>query len=180
MKSLKLGLLVWCLWGMSLQATEIETRSLHPELEAFRPMLGRTYRGEMAQSSPERPMVDVVRYERALNGMAVRSWHSINDGAYGGETVITWDEAKDSLVFHYFTTQGFVTTGTMSIEDGAFVSYEEVADPGKAGGVSAVRAKGLIGADEVKVESEYLKDGEWVPGHTADYAYAPEAEVTFK
>ena len=85
------------------------------------------------------PVVDVSRFEVALNGQAVRILHSINDGEYGGETLIVWDQEKQAIVFYYFTTAGFYTTGTMRAENGEVVSRETV--KGEAGGVTEVEAR---------------------------------------
>lgn len=153
---------------------------LHPQLEKFRPLLGKTWRGEFKNSTPEKPVVDISRWERALNGQAVRTLHSINRGDYGGETLIFWSEEKKSLVYHYFTTANFQTTGTMTFEGNKFISVEKVS--GQANGVTEVKATGEIlpdGAGFVN-RSEYLKEGKWVPGHEATYREDPKAEVVFK
>jgi len=156
-----------------------EEVSLHPKLEGFRPILGITFSGEFPNSTPEKPVVDVVRYERILNGQAIRSVHSLNKGAYGGETIYRWDESKQSIVYHYFTTQGFMTTGTFELSDGAFTAFEKVT--GAAGGVVAVKSLGVFTPEEMTVKSEYQKeDGSWAPGHSATYVPTPDAEIIFK
>lgn len=155
-----------------------ETGSLHPKLEAFRPLLGKVYSTEFPNSTPEKPIRDVVKYERALNGQAIRSFHSINGGAYGGETIIRWDESSGSLVYHYFTTQGFMTSGTMEIEAGKYTAFEEVT--GNADGTTAVRSSGVFTAEQIVVSSEYLTNGEWVEGHGGTYLPDPDSEVKFR
>ena len=126
-------------------------------------------------------MTDVVRYERALNGMAVRSFHSINDGVYGGETLFRWDDQKGELVFHYFTTQGFVTVGVIEENgDGSFTSKEKVEDPAKADGVTEVHAVFRVEADRLVVESTFFRGDQTSPGHSAEYRPAPEREVVFR
>lgn len=153
--------------------------TLIPQLEPFRPFLGKTWRGEFKNSTPEKPVVDVSRWERALNGKAIRTLHSINRGEYGGESIITWDAAKKSLVYHYFTTAGFITLGTMTVTDGKIVSHEKVS--GEAGGVTEVRATHEILPDgSMSTKSEYLKNGTWEPGHAAVYREDPKAEVVFR
>ena len=137
------ALLVWPLLAAQLRAAE--PAPLAKELEIFRPHLGKTWRGEFKNSTPEKPVVDVSRWERALNGQAIRVLHSVNDGTYGGETVIRWDKEKASLVFHYFTTAGFMTTGTMTFSEGKFTSHEKVS--GSANGVAEVRATSEFRAD---------------------------------
>jgi hypothetical protein len=153
--------------------------NLDAHLEPFRPFLGRTWRGEFKESTPEKPMVDVARWERALNGKAVRVLHSINDGAYGGEIVIRWDAEKDALVYHYFTTAGFMTTGTMTIAGGKITAVERVSGAGK---VAEVRSISEIRADGTLVtKAEYLdKDGQPAGGREVTYRETPAAEVKFK
>ncbi len=146
-------------------------------LKPFAPFLGKTWRGEFVGA--KKPTVDIARWERALNGQAVRVLHSINDGGYGGESIIMWDAKKNSLVFWYFTTAGFRTEGTMKHEDGQWIGHETVA--GKAGGVSEVKSVSKILPDgRLHVKAEYLKDGQWTTGRETYYKEAPEAKVIFK
>ena len=96
--------------------------SLDPHLEPMRPLLNKTWRGPFKGSRPDKPVVDVMRAERALNGRAIRSLHSINEGSYGGETIYMWSEQKKAVTYHYFTTAGFMTTGTLRFDDGKWVT----------------------------------------------------------
>lgn len=165
--------------GFAGTSPATETAPLAKELEPFRPFLGKTWRGEFKNSTPEKPVVDVSRWERALNGQAVRVVHSINHGAYGGESFIRWDKEKAAFVFHYFTTAGFMTTGTATFSDGKLVSREQVT--GSANGVTEVRATSEFRADgTLFVKAEYLKNGEWSPGRETLYREDPKAEVKFK
>ena len=172
-------LLVFLQCFCAVAAWAADKPSLDEHLEPFRPFLGKTWRGEFKESTPEKPQVDVSRWERALNGKAVRILHSINNGVYGGESIIVWDEKKSSLVFYYFTTAGFYTTGTMSFKEGKFTSHETVT--GSAEGVTEVKATSELRPDgTMHSKSEYLKEGKWVPGHEVTYKEDPKAEVVFK
>jgi hypothetical protein len=152
---------------------------LSAPLAPLRPLVGKTWRGVFPESKPEKPMVDVSRFEVALNGQAVRNLHSINDGAYGGETLIVWDKEKQALVYYYFTTGGFYTTGTMREENGALVSHEIV--KGDAGGVSEVKAVfRLLPDGRLHAKTQYLKQGKWVDARDMHYVEAPSATVKFK
>jgi hypothetical protein len=152
---------------------------LNPRLAPLKPLLGKTWRATFPGSTPEKPKVDVSRFEAALNGQAVRNLHSINDGEYGGETLAVWDEGKQAIVFYYFTTGGFYTTGTLAAEDGALVSREVV--KGDAGGVSEVKAVFRVQPDgKLHVKTQYLKEGKWVDGRDMIYVEAPGASVRFK
>lgn len=154
--------------------------ALDEHLEPLRPLLGKTWRGPMKNSTPEKPVIDICRWERALNGKAVRVLHSINQGEYGGETIILWDSGKQSLVYFYFTTAGFRTTGTMTSKGQIVTSHETVAS-GSAEGVTEVRATTELRRDgTMHVKSEYFKNGEWVPGHEITYSETAKVEVVFK
>jgi len=156
-----------------------EGPKLDPHLEPLRPLLEKTWKGPFKDAKPENPMFDVVRWERTLNGRAVRILHSVNDGVYGGETLIMWDETKKSLVYHYYTTAGHDTTGTMEIKDGKFISHETVV--GRTGGVTEVRATSEFLADgSFHLKAEYYKDGVWTPGHEVTYKEDATAKVVFK
>ena len=153
--------------------------ALNPHLEFLPPWLDKTFKSEGKESSSGKPTTDVVRWERALNGKAVRITHSLNDGAYGGEVIVRWDEEKQAVFYHYFTTDTFWTEGTMTFSGGKITSHESV--KGEAGGVTEVRATIEMRPDGTYLQkSGYLKDGKWSPGREALYRPDPAARVIFK
>ncbi len=156
-----------------------DATSLDEHLEPLRPLLGKTWRGEFKDSKPDKPVIDVARWERALNGKAVRVLHSINDGLYGGESIIRWDSQSKQLVFHYFTTAGFMTTGTATVSGSKLITLEKIT--GDANGVTEVRATQELRPDGTLLsKAEYLKDGQPTSGREVLYKEAPSAEVKFK
>jgi hypothetical protein len=153
--------------------------SLNPHLEPLRPLLGKTWKGEFKNSTPDKPMIDIEKWERALNGQAVRLTHSINGGMYGGETLFIWDDKKQAITYFYFTTASFRTEGILEIKDGKFTTLEEV--KGDAGGVTEVRATcDLTESGGFHVKAEHKKDGQWNFGHEVTYKVDPSSEVVFK
>ena len=169
-------LLTAALFALASGAAAVE---MNPHFAPLAPLLGKTWRGTVSPPGAAKPSVDVSRFELALNGQAVRNRHSIDDGAYGGESFIVWEEAKQSLVYYYFTTAGFYTTGTMSVEDGAIVSHEIV--KGSAGGVTEVKATSRLLPDgRLHVKTRYLKNGQWEDGRETFYVEDAQAVVRFK
>lgn len=153
--------------------------SLSPHLEPLRPFLGKTWKGRFANSKPEKPMHDVARWERVLNGKGVRIVHSVNDGMYGGESIVIWNPKSERLEFHYYTTAGFFTEGTMRVEKHKLISNEKVT--GGKDGLTEVKATIELLADgKMRAQSEFLQNGKWVPGHEILYEEAPGAEIKFK
>ena len=153
--------------------------ALDPHLEFLQPWLDKTFKSEPTEPRSDKSTTDVARWERALNGKAVRITHSLNDGAYGGEVIVRWDEEKQTVCYHYFTTDTFWTEGTMTFKDGKIASHEIV--KGKAEGITEVRATIEMRPDGTYLQkSEFLKDGKWTPGREAVYRQDPAARVIFK
>lgn len=153
--------------------------SLDPHLEPLRPLLNKTWRGEFKSSRPGKPVVDVLRMERALNGRAVRSEHSINEGSYGGETIYMWSEEKKAITYHYFTTAGFMTIGTLRFEGGKWITHEVVS--GNSGGTTEIKGVSEIRPDGTfVVRTDRLRNGEWSPGRETVYRVDPAAKVVFQ
>lgn len=169
----------WCLAACLWAAGALAAETLSPELEAFRPLIGKTWRGELQGSSTGKRQVDVARWERALNGNAIRILHSVNDGEYGGESIVFWDATRKAIRYYYFTTAGFYTEGSMSVEGNRYTSVETVT--GNKNGITEVRATATLQPNgALRQDSSYLKHGQWVPGHSATYAPAPGAEPRFR
>ena len=116
-------LIVGCVFAQSRETTKVE---LSEHLKPLQSYIGKTFKGEFANSTPENQTYDIQHWERALNGNAIKITHSVNNGEYGGESMIMWDAKVESLVSWYFTTAGFYTQATMIIENEKLVSYETV------------------------------------------------------
>lgn len=170
-------ILLLSLFSVALQA---EQPTLHPKLEPFRPYLDTYWQGDLTQSDGAEKMIDRSHWQRALNGNAIKTVHSINDGVYGGESIIYWDEAKQSLSYYYFTTAGFYTHGSMTFEDNnqRVITRETVEN--NANGITLVESVSTLNGDVLTVSSRYLQNGEWVTGHSASYRRVAPLEVKFK
>ena len=162
------------LFALSSAADEL---TLAKELEPLRPFIGKTWKGHFKNSTPEKPRVDIAKWERALNGQAVRIIHSVNDGSYGGESIIMWNKKNERLEYHYFTTAGFMTQGTMKVDGRKLITRETVT----GGEVTEVEATNELTADgKLHVTAQYLKDGKPTGSREMTYEEAPNAQVIFK
>jgi hypothetical protein len=100
----------------------------------------------------------------------------VNDGIYGGESLVMWDPAKKTLASFYFTTAGFFTEGTIDFKDGKMIGREIVR--GQQPGVSEVESVTEFSGGQRRVKTRFLKNGEWTEGHEIHYVEAPGAKVT--
>src|ERR1700758_5559475 len=95
----QLVLISFCFgFGLALTTTAAEELPLNAHLQMFLPFLGKTWKETFANSTPDKPIIDVQKWERTLNGQAIRLLHSINQGAYGGETLFIWDDQRKTVV----------------------------------------------------------------------------------
>ncbi|KZN46495.1 hypothetical protein [Pseudoalteromonas luteoviolacea] len=148
---------VFC--GIFLCAQSAWAANIADELKVFEPYLG-TWQASFSMASGQPAVTDVSQWERALNGTAIRTLHSINDGAYGGESLLFWDKAKQSIVFYYFTTAGFYTSGKIEvISEHEFVAYESV--EGNQDGITEVKSTSRFKNGAFTVSTQYLKNGKW-------------------
>jgi uncharacterized protein YndB with AHSA1/START domain len=155
-----------------------DAEALAAPLEPMRPFMG-TWRGAFKGSTPEKPVADVMRFERALNGQAVKIAHSVNDGAYGGESFVLPAKDGAGLRFWYFTTSGFLTEGTGEIADGKWTSVEKVS--GAASGITEVLSTTEILPDgRLHIKARYRRNGAWEDGHEIFYDRASDAKVIFR
>jgi hypothetical protein len=144
-------------------------------MDWFKPLAGKTGKATLPNGA-----VDVHRFELILNGQVLRTIHSVDDGAYGGEALVYWDEEKQTLASHYVTTAGFFTTATIRIEDGAMLSHE-IVHGGGAGGITEVKGESRLLPDgRLQVKTQQLRDGQWTPGAERTYVEDPKAEVLFR
>ena len=163
--------------AVSLLAADLP--QLEPHLEPLRPWLEKTWKGQQKNSKSGKVATDVVHWERALNGNAVRIVHSIDDGAYGGEAIVMWDQKAQSIVYHYFTTDTFNTAGTMMFKDGKILTHDVV--EGDAGGITETRATiEMDGDGTYHQRTEFLKNGAWELATKTNYRQEPSAVVVFK
>ena len=114
---LSISLIVGCVFAQSRETTKVELSEHLKPLKPLQSYIGKTFKGEFSDSTPENPTYDIQYWERALNSNGIKITHSVNNGEYGGESMIMWDVKVESLVSWYFTTAGFYTQATLIIEN---------------------------------------------------------------
>ncbi|WP_417698816.1 hypothetical protein [Pseudoalteromonas lipolytica] len=174
MAYIKSFLLSLCFCSLTALATE---QPLDEKLKVFEPYLG-TWQSDFNVTAGKPAVQDVSTWQRALNGTAIKTLHSINEGEYGGESMIFWDSKKQSLVFYYFTTAGFYTQGTMNVlSPTQFIAYENVT--GNKEGITKVKSTSEFKDNQFVVSTSYLKKGQWTKPETRTYTRSNK-QVVFK
>ena len=152
------------------------------ELQGFlaplAPLVGRSYTATMSPPGAQPAVVDVQLWEEILGGKGVRITHSINGGDYGGQSLITWDETKQSLVYFYATTASFHTEGTLYAAGDSLLTHEVIV--GQAGDITEVRGVTRRTDTGMVVRTERKVQGQWLPHRASTYVETPGAVPTFR
>lgn len=158
----------------AVMAQELPTASAPAQAFApFLPLIGKTWRGtNVTQEGVE----DVMRWDWAVGGHAVRIVHAVNGGVYGGETLIFPDKDSGQLIFHYFTTGGFHTTGVIRPTGSGAMEIDETVHG--ADGVEVLKSRATLGPDGVyRTRSLVERDGAWVEFGGFDYSQDAAARI---
>ncbi|MCA8901195.1 MAG: hypothetical protein KDA53_08075 [Hyphomonas sp.] len=121
---------------------------------------------DMAKGQP----ADISEWQWELGGAILVNRHVLENGSYGGITLIRPDCRTGALSYDYITSAGFVTSGTFELkEDGSWVSEEDVHGIVH---ILKVRSTGRLRDDGTMTsESKFLgDDGEWGAGHVFTYS----------
>lgn len=149
-----------------MAADKSNDATVYEPMAAFAKLAGRTWRGEGVGPNGQ-PIVDIARYEMILGGRGFQSTHKLEGGTYGGRTIFFYDEAAKEYIFHYFTTAGFHTTGTIEPTKTGFAAVETVNGHKE---FAEVRSEIFIEGDRLRVVSSHIThDGKASPGDTLIY-----------
>ena len=158
-------------------APAAQAADANPHLSPFEPFLDTTWKAQVSETPTGEPVYDVARWELGLKGQAIRMFHSVGEGSYGGETIVMWDREQEKLVYSYFTTAGFFTTGEIEITaTGALISREKITG-NQAGFIEAESTSELLENGQMRVRTRMRQNGEWVDRGEVLYEKAPEAEL---
>ena len=134
----------------------------------MKPFIGNTYKGDFINSTKENPMFDVLSFERALNGNAIKVIHSVNNGEFGGETMVMWNPEKGGLQSWYFTSAGSLTIQNVQIRKNTFISIENVER--NQNGITKVKTiMEVLNEDQIKKRTKYLMNNMWKDGSETVY-----------
>jgi len=141
---------------------------LSEHLIEMKPFIGNTYKGDFINSTKENPMYDVLSFERALNGNAIKVIHSVNNGEFGGETMVMWNPEKRGLQSWYFTSAGSLIIQNVQIKKNTFISIENVER--NQNGITKVKTIiEVFHGDQIIKRTKYLMNNLWKDGSETLY-----------
>lgn len=148
--------------------------SLVPQLGFFEPLVGNSFSGSGLEGTQTSGQTDNSVWRPILGGRAVQHIHSLSEIDYGGRTIYFYDPRAEQIRYVYVSTQGFMTTGAGSVENGRLVVEADL-----TGNSDTQRVRGVLRLtdDGYELTSKYLQDDQWVTGHGFIYQRNPTVTV---
>ena len=154
-------------------------KELSKHLLGFDNFIDKKFKGEFYNSTKEKPLIDVIYFERILNGEAIRISHSVNRGEYGGQYIITWNSNIERIESYYFSTGGEIRVSVVSIIDKEITIEEDFSKNGnKIQKVKKIFRLNNNGSLENHIY--YLINNLWIKSHEMNYAQNDSVKIIFR
>ena len=157
----------------------INGKELSKHLLGLENFIDKKFKGEFYNSTREKPLIDVIHFERILNGEAISISHSVNRGEYGGKYIITWNSDKRKIESYYFSTGGEISVSNVRIIDKEITIEEDFLK--NANGIQKVKKIYRLNDDGcLENHIEYLMNNLWVKSHAMNYIQNDSAKIIFQ
>jgi len=140
---------------------------LRKELMLLKPLVGKTWVGEMTDPSGQRTLHMSIKYEPMYDGKVIKCFKECQELNYQSEGYYYYDSDKKEVSILMVCSNGNLTMGNVKPEDGKILQYGFTIFPDRK-----VEFRNLF---EITPEGHLmdhffsLKDGEWRAGHSAIY-----------
>ncbi len=158
---------------------DIHGNDLSKHLSGFEIFVGKKFQGEFYNSTKENPLMDIIYFERILNGEAIRISHSVNNGEYGGEYIITWNSDKGKIESYHFSTGGEIRVSNIDIINNEISIKEDFSQ--NENGIQKVKKIFRLGAEGyLENNIKYMINNMWVKSHEMIYSRNDSAKIIFR
>lgn len=139
-------------------------------LKIFTPFIG-TWTSAANPETPENKFTDISRWEWAFGGKVVRITHSVNGGAYAGETLIHWDAVRQQIIYRYVNNGGFYTDGVISERSYGSILIHEFIRGFQQDGPTETRAGYSVRDGKIYSWTQFKRGDIW--GEKSNVIYEP-------
>ena len=141
--------------------------------------IGKTFSGEFYNSTKDKPLKDIIYFERILNGKAISISHSVNDGEYGGKYIIMWNAEKNIVESYFFSTGGEIILSKATIFANNITIVEDFSSNGNR--IKKVKKIYKLNKDNtLENKIKYFINNVWVNSHSMKYVESDLAKVIYR
>ena len=166
---------IFCAIVMLTATFGIKATEPAEELKGLIPFIG-TWTSLSETLDPRKKFTDVARWEWAFGGKIVRIIHSVNGGAYAGESLIQWDAADQQIIYRYVNNGGFYTDGVITERSyGSIIVHEYIRGTTEEG-PTETRAGYSIKNGQMYSWTQFKLRGVWGEKSEVIYERTPDAK----
>ena len=163
----------------TIYPNQLKKMNLSSHLNGSEKFIGKTFSGEFYNSTKDKPLKDIIYFERILNGKAIIISHSVNDGEYGGKYIIMWNAEKNMVESYFFSTGGEIILSEATISANNIIIVEDFSKNGnRIKKVKKIYKLNKDGTLENKIK--YFINNVWVNYHSMRYVQSDLAKVIFR
>lgn len=167
--------------AVTIFVSSFATKAIEPlkELSALAPFIG-TWQtiGDSVDGSSD--FEDISKWEWAFGGKIVKITHSVNKGAYYGESLIGWDAQQQKIIYRYVNNAGFFTDGIITPKENNAISVHEIVRGSRSGPSETLSEYWIDENGMLKAWSQLKTGDKWSEKNNVAYKPAPDAAVIFK
>ncbi|MEX0298023.1 MAG: hypothetical protein AB3N28_03065 [Kordiimonas sp.] len=146
------------------------------QLKALSPFIG-TWTSVDGSVDGSNSFQDIAKWEWAFDGKVVRITHSVNKGAYAGESLIHWDDVQGKIIYRYVNTASFYTDGTITPKDDGSIDVHEFVRGSKTGPTESL-SNYRVENGQLRSWAKFKTDGKWAEPNDVVYNSTPDATLT--
>ena len=156
----------------------IDKPFLSEKIQGFEVFIGKYFKGETFNSTKTKLISEVIHFKRILNGQAIRIVHSINEGEFGGESIITWNQENNILESVYFSTGGNIKHSMVTLKENTITLVEDVSK--NQNSIKKVKTTYYLNSyGQLKKETKYYINNMWIFSHNSNYTESKSSEIIF-
>jgi len=157
----------------------INGEELSKHLSGLQNFIDKKFKGEFYNSTKEKPLFDVIHFERILNGSAICISHSVNDGEYGGKYIIIWNSDIGKVESYYFSTGGEIRVSKARIHNEEIIIEDDYLK-NKNGIKKVKKTYKLNDIGYLENHIEYLMNNLWVKTYEINYVENDSVKIIFQ
>ena len=154
--------------SFSFSDKRVESILLHNDLIAFNSLIGKNFIGEIKSKVGSRFITEIVSWESALKGDAVKASHIFNDDELLGETLIMYDQLENDISCWYFSSGGISKKSKFLSKSNDIIFLEDVSRNNNS--ITKIRTTYKLNKNSsYQKVTQYLINNVWTKGEKVLY-----------
>lgn len=141
---------------------------LFDDLKNFKKFVGKTFIGNIENKNNDSIGHEIIKWELALKGDAIKIYQHINENELVGESIIMFDQATNQFSCWYFSSGGVSKKSKVIVNGEQIILIEDVSKNNNS--ITKIRTKyEFIKSDSYIKNTQFLINNVWTKGLEINY-----------